>query len=424
MQETRVMKLRKNRFFYGGRSLGMENNLVKRVIFILPVLIFILFLSGVPVDAEKGIGVTAHDVKIGGLVDFTGPLADTYKPLIEAARIYFRNINDQGGVHGRKIKHLIEDDRYSIPAALSGFKKLVFKDKVLSLVPSGSGLGHTHALIPLVEKHKIPSIAATSVAKYLFPARRYIFSPLPFYEDQVKLIFEYITEDLGNKNPKIAIAYPDVGSGKVTLKAAREQAELLGIKLLGEAVIPVMAGDCSSQVINLKRLNPEYIIIHGYVANTVSFLRTAKRMGLSSTFIVIQYGCSEETVRIAGDAAKNMIGINCFGSWHNDNVGMKNLRDITLKYKPGSKNRTRNYMQGWFVALLVHLALENAGRNLDGEAMVNGFEKIKGYNTKGICGVIGFSPTDHKAIDEHRIYKADVEKNILIPLTGWRRPKE
>ena len=396
---------------------------MKRIIYVPLVTVIILISSALHIQAGEDIGVTKDRVKIGGLVDFTGPLAETYVPLIEAARTYFRSVNDRGGVHGRKIKHLIEDDRYSIPAALSGFKKFIFKDKVLALVPSGSGVGHTHALIPLVEKHKIPSIAATSVAKYLFPARRYIFSPLPFYQDQVKLIFEYIFEDLKIKNPRIAVAYPDVGSGKITLEATREQAKSYGVKLLSETVIPVIAGDCSSQIINLKRLNPDYIILHGYVSNTVSMLRTARRMGLSTTFVVLQYGCSEETLRIAGDAARNMIGVNCFASWHNNSPGMVKLREITMKYAPDSGSRSRNYMQGWFVALLVHLALENAGRDLDRETMVDGFEKTRDYDTGGICGVIGFSPTDHKAIDEHRIYKADLENKILIPITGWRRPK-
>ena len=81
-------------------------------------------------------------------------------------------------------------------------------------------------------------------------------------------------------------------------------------------------------------------------------------------------------------------------------------------------------MQGWFVALLVHLALKNAGEDLDRETMVNGFEKIRDYDTQGICGVIEFTPADHKAIDEHRIYKADLQKYVLVPITGWRRPKQ
>ena len=73
---------------------------------------------------------------------------------------------------------------------------------------------------------------------------------------------------------------------------------------------------------------------------------------------------------------------------------------------------------------MVSLGLENAGRDLDRETLVDGFEKIRNYDTRGICGVIGFSPTDHKSIEEHRFYKADKEKKVLIPIAGWRRAEK
>ncbi|MDY7030984.1 MAG: ABC transporter substrate-binding protein [Thermodesulfobacteriota bacterium] len=391
---------------------------------IILVVLICLIIIPVHLSAGENIGVTTDTVKIGGLVDFTGPLSSTYQTLIEGLRIYIRHVNDQGGIHGRKIKHVAEDDRYSIPGAMSGFKKLIFRDKVLALAPGASGLGHTHAIIPLAEKNKIPLLAATNEYKYYNPVRRYVFAPLPFYEDQVKIIFKYIMEDMGDKDPKIAVAYPDVASGKVTLEASRKQAKKHGIKLVEETVIPIMVGDCFSQVIGLKRLKPEYVIVHGYVANTVSFLKDAQRGGLHCKFFVVQYGCSEETVRIAKKATKKMMGVNCFGSWHNDSPGMVKLREITLKYAPNSGSRTRNYMQGWFVALMTCLGLERTGRDLTRESFVDGLEKIRDYDTGGICGVISYGPADHKSIEEHRMYKVDVEKEVLVPLTGWRRAEE
>ena len=338
-------------------------------------------------------------------------------------KLYFRNVNSQGGVYGRKIKYIIEDDRFCIPAALSAFKKLVFKDEVIAIAPGASGVGHTHAIIPLAEKQKTVLIAGTNDIRYYHPTRRYVFCPLPFYEDQVKLIFEYITADLGDKNPRIALSYPDVGSGKVTLKATRAQAKAHDIKLLCETVIPVGAGDCSSQVINLRRLSPDYVIIHGYPPNTIAFLRAARRVRLSTTFLVIQYGAVDETVMISGEAARNMIGINCFGSWNDNSPAVKKLRKVTRKYYPESGRRDRTYVQGWFWAMIAVEGLKNAGRDLSGEAFVEGLERIKNFDTQGICGLITYGPDDHKSIEYHRIYRADVENNSLIPITGWRKPK-
>ena len=95
-----------------------------------------------------------------------------------------------------------------------------------------------------------------------------------------------------------------------------------------------------------------------------------------------------------------------------------------MKYTPDSESRSRNYMQGWFIAMVTHLGLERAGRDLNRESFVAGLEKIRNYDTSGICGVINYSPSDHKSIEENRLYKADVEKKILVPITGWRKPPE
>jgi len=64
------------------------------------------------------------------------------------------------------------------------------------------------------------------------------------------------------------------------------------------------------------------------------------------------------------------------------------------------------------------------GEISDRDALVDGFEKIRNYDTKGICGVIGFSPTDHKSIEERRFYKPDIEKKVLIHIAVWRRVKD
>ena len=73
-------------------------------------------------------GVTDDTIKIGIMIALTGPAAEEAHWLYEAEKIFYRNINDTGGIHGRKIKWITEDDRYQVPPAIAAFKKLVFKD--------------------------------------------------------------------------------------------------------------------------------------------------------------------------------------------------------------------------------------------------------------------------------------------------------
>ncbi|MDY7034022.1 MAG: ABC transporter substrate-binding protein, partial [Thermodesulfobacteriota bacterium] len=122
----------------------MKRNLLWTILFIA---VSSLFIDS-DATADKVRGVTDTKVKVGIMGDLTGPVAAIWIPCANALKDYFRHVNDSGGIHGRKVKPIIEDDRYSIPLALSAFKKLVFRDKVLVLM-AASGVGHTHSLIPL-----------------------------------------------------------------------------------------------------------------------------------------------------------------------------------------------------------------------------------------------------------------------------------
>ena len=91
--------------------------------------------------AEKVRGVNDSEIRIGVIYDQTGPATPVTVPASKAIRNHFRWVNEKGGIHGRKIKTIIEDDRYSIPATISAYKKLLLKDKVLVLMGPASSHG-------------------------------------------------------------------------------------------------------------------------------------------------------------------------------------------------------------------------------------------------------------------------------------------
>ena len=384
--------------------------------------LFIFFYIYIEAYSSSVRGVTDKTVKIGIIADLTGPAAGgIWIPCVEAMRCYIRNVNENGGIHGRKILTVIEDDRYSIPMALSAFKKVVFRDRVLLLM-GASGVGHTYSIIPLAEKNEVAMIAVTNDSRYFNPVRKYIFSPLPFYEDQVKLIFEYIFKDLQAKKPSIAIVYPDVAAGRVCRDACREMTKVYNNKNLIDTIISTGSVDFTSQVLHLKRLKPDYVIMYGYVGSTSGFLRDAYKFKFKTNFIAIQYACVDDTIRIAGVAAKDLMGINCFSSWNDNCSGMVELRKIVLKYHPETTWKNRTYTQGWFASILFHNAFKNAGRELTTDTVIQGLERINNFDTNGICGIVSYGPNDHKPIDYSRLYKADIEKKQFVPITDWRKP--
>lgn len=368
-------------------------------------------------------GVTDKEIKIGAMADVTGPGADVYQGVIPGWRTYIQFINDRGGIHGRKIKFIMEDDRFSIPLALASFKKLVYRDEIFAFSWAASGAGQTHAIIPLVEKEKIPMISGTNNSAYFIPARRYVFTTLPFYEDQIKILFDYLLNDLKVNRPKIALVYMESASSMPVLHLVRELTKKHSVPLT-EIVIPIAGIDMSSQALLLKRAKPDYVIIHGYIANTAAVLRDAKKFDLKSQIIAMQYGVVRKTIELARGAAKGLWGIQAFGSSTSDSPAMTQLRKIDKKYNPGAGYRDENYTQGWLCSMILCEGLKNAGRNLNSETLVEGWEKIKNFDTQGICGVVNLGPDNHITTKNSRIYKADVENLSFIPVTDWRKAKE
>ncbi|MDY6969491.1 MAG: ABC transporter substrate-binding protein [Spirochaetota bacterium] len=364
-------------------------------------------------------GVTNNSLKIGVIGDMTGPGVDTWGPIADGIKTYIKYFNDQNGIHGRKVKLIVEDDRFSIPLALSAFKKLAFRDKILAVI-GASGQGQTYAIIPRLEKVKLPILAILAEPTYIIPARKYIYGVLPFYNDQIKIIFNYLQKDLKAKRPKISFMYMDSASSKPIVPLVRELSKKMGASL-SEIVIPIAGIDMTSEVLRLRKVEPDYVIVNGYVANTAAILRTASKFKFKKPIFVTQYGAAKTTIELARGAASILLGVNCFGSFTDKSPGMTLLRNTKQKYDPGTEYEDRNFAQGWFVGLIMNEGLKNAGRNLNVKTLIKGLNNIRNFDTRGVCGIVNLSQQDHKAIDYHKIYKSDTKKKELVPITDWRK---
>lgn len=384
-------------------------------------LIMTLLLS-TSVYPESVRGVTDATIKIGGILDQTGPVAgDITVPITKAFRNYIRFVNDNGGIFGRKIKFIVEDDRYSIPVGVAAFRKLVYKDKIFALFGPAS-TGEAKALFGQIQKLKIPNLTGAPDEVQVKPLKRYIFMPFNVYHDHLGVIFDYIINDLKQKDLKVTFIYFDAESGKVALASARKWAKFFNFHLDTE-VINMGALDAASQVMSIKRKKPTHIVIHHGAPGTIALLRDMKKFNLGIPVYGTLITCIEDTVRMAGNSSKNYIGAQIVSSWHEDYPGINKMREVTLKYHPGTEtaNRTKMYTLGWLFASIFHEGIKRAGRDLNGESLVEAWESIQDMDTGGVAGPVGFSPTDHQGVHYTKLFRAEPKSKTLIPITGWRK---
>ncbi|MEW6614332.1 MAG: ABC transporter substrate-binding protein [Thermodesulfobacteriota bacterium] len=394
------------------------------------VLIAILILSGLfgirgSAYSAKARGITDDTVKIGVILDQTGPAANAVIPLTAGLRSLFRFTNEHGGIHGRKVKALFEDDRYSIPMAISSFKKLIFRDEVISLIGPTSTSGAV-ALLRSIDREKVPTFPASTAERMVKPFERYIFTIQDIYPGQMKVIVDYIIKDLKAKNPRIAFVFPDNEAGKADLVPGLERLKYYNLEPVAKEVLNPGSIEATSQVMNLKKANVDYIIICGSLPQPAALLlRELKKFSLKVPLFGSWATCNEDVIRISGDASELFYGVSSMASWYDEGPGVARMREITLKYEPGREKpyRGKTYTYGWVIATVKIEAMMRAGRNLDGEVLITSLEGMKNFDTGGLTGPISYSPTNHNGGSTWKIFKADPSTGKFIPITEWRSPE-
>ncbi|MDY7031589.1 MAG: ABC transporter substrate-binding protein [Thermodesulfobacteriota bacterium] len=393
-----------------------------RVLFVVFLVLTVFVLQGNIVCSKEVRGVTKDQTKIGVIVDLTGPTSNVGVMMIEAYKNFIRHVNDTGGIHGRKIKFIVEDDHYSIPAGIAAFKKLLFKDQVMAIMGPVS-VGEIKVLFRHVEKQKIPILPWAPDKSVREPYKRYIFPTNGYYANELGVLFHYILNELKPVNLKMAFCYPDVESGKALRDWALDWAKFFGMKLHLE-VIPIGAIDVTSQVLSMKRAGITHAIVGHVAPGVAAVLKDMKKFGLNIPSYGLSAGCTEDVIRIAGKATKNYLSTSAYSSWYEDSPGMKKLREVSIKYNPDAEKsyRIKSYSIGWVVPTILCEGLRRAGRDLDGERLVDALETMKEFDTQGVCSPISYTPSSHYGLSYSKIFKTDPEKVELVPITDWRLP--
>ncbi|MDY7030996.1 MAG: ABC transporter substrate-binding protein [Thermodesulfobacteriota bacterium] len=369
-------------------------------------------------------GISEKEIKIGVIYDQTGPATTVTLMATEAFKNYFRWINDQGGIHGRKIRLIIEDDRYQVPATIAAFKKLVSKDMVFAILGPGSSHGYL-AIRSRIMKEKVPTLMPPTSDRVVVPAQHYIFANGPTYEDQMKTAFQYIVRDLKMDKPRIVFIRADNERGRIGLNAARKSAKRFGFELVSEEVLNPTSIASTAEVMKMKMKKPDFVVLNIMVPNLFGLMRAAKKMGLAAWFVGEHYLTSAGLVEKMGDVGSQYIGGGICSPWYHDSSGMDRLRSITLKYRPGTEKPFRNscYTQGFCDATIFVEGLKKAGKDMDAEAFVKALESFQEFDMEDMCGNITFTPENHKGSRYLRMYKVDVREKRLIPISDWMKPE-
>ena len=262
-----------------------------------------LLLESTAVHAKEIRGVTEKTIRVGLICDLTGPASGVFNGYLQSIRTYFKHVNDHGGLRGRKLKLIVENDRYTIPGSIAAYKKLVYKDKVLAILGMG-GSGQHKALYDRIEKDRIPVITLSASWHVTRPIKRYSFQPINDAGDEMKLIANYLINVKKVKNLRLAFVYADLEAGKMALDQLEKSMNHFGRQLVGKEILGIGDIDASTQVLALKRVKASHVAFIVAGSGILSLFRDAKKLAYHPTFVATFHAIGEDIVRTAGEGVQ------------------------------------------------------------------------------------------------------------------------
>jgi branched-chain amino acid transport system substrate-binding protein len=366
------------------------------------ILVLVLVFGVLAACSESSTGDSKGTIKIGGLYDLTGGTGDVGTPYSEGEEAYFNYIASKGLVNGYKLELIGDDYGYKIPEAQKLYKKYKSKDKVAAIL--GWGTGDTEALRSLVATDKLPFISA-SYSENLknMDDSPYNFLTAASYSDQARSVLKWIKDNHNGGSPTVALLYNDTAFGKSPVQDAKDFAKEIGIEVVDEQIVDLSALDATSQLLNMKKKNPDYAIIQETWGATATILKDAKKLGIDTKFIGLNWATGEGLLPLAGDAAEGFIGVVTHAFPYEDLSGLEEIKEYLEGKGEKLEDKNQKFVQGWVAASIMVEGIKLADDPTTGEGIREGLEKIQNLEFGGLAAPVSFSADNHAGTNQIRL---------------------
>lgn len=326
-------------------------------------------------------------IKIGVTEPLTGAVAASGNYVVQGAKIAETEINASGGVLGKKIKLIIEDNKSNPKEAVATAEKLIVGDKVPVMMGAWSST-YTLAVMPKLMEYGVPMVVETSSSgKITRSGNPYIFRISPTSEMEAKS-FGTKVDKFGIKKADFLVVNNDWGRG-----AADEFVKMLKGKGIGVGVVEIMdakATDLSAQIAKVKASGGDTLFVTSGVEQITLVLKQAKEQQLKHKIITTGGSSSpDQLIAQAGDAANGSNHLLFFAPWFPDTAPNP---DVATKFVNEWKKRGHNFA-GLTEGFRGYDGIQTivAGIKAAGKADPKAIQKaLWGVKVKGVNGNIAF----------------------------------
>ena len=243
-------------------------------------------------------GVYSNRIVFGQSAAFSGPASELGKGMQAGILSAFKEVNDRGGVNGRRLELQSMDDAYEPEAAITNTQRLI-GEGVFALI-GAVGTPTSKAAVPVAEEHDVPYIAPMTGAEFLRGnARRTVINLRASYYQETEEMVERLTDDLGIN--RVAILYQDDSFGRAGLQGVLLALERRKLSAIGTGIFPRNTVAIKTALLDLRATGPEAVIIIGPYKPTATFIKWARHIGMNSIFMTLSFVGSNALANELGD---------------------------------------------------------------------------------------------------------------------------
>ncbi len=319
-------------------------------------------------------GVSKTEITLGSIQDLSGPIAGFGKAVRNGMLLRVAELNEQGGVNGRKIVLKVEDSAYDPKKAVLAAQKLVNQDKIFAMV-GHIGTAQNVATFPvLFEKNVINFFPVTAAREMYEPLSRLKYSFAATYFDQMRVAAPKLAKEKGAK--KVCTMYQDDEFGLEVMRGAEQGLKDAGMSLAEKTTFKRGATDFSSQIAKLKADNCDMVVLGTIIRETIGAIGTARKLGYNPVFLGSNAAYTDLVHKLGGKAMDGLYATMTVQNPYTDEASQP-IRFWANKYVT-KFNEEPSVMSvyGYVLVDSFILAAQKAGPNLTTDSFVKAMSNL------------------------------------------------
>jgi branched-chain amino acid transport system substrate-binding protein len=369
-------------------------------------------------------GVWAKTIKVGAVINLTGPASTWGQFHAKGQQDYFRYINDvKGGVAGNKIDLTIVDHAYKVPEAVKYVKMFCTADKmdIIATWDAGSGI----MAKPICQQYKVPNINYSTYQGILKPPVAYAFLPFGAYDMDSYAVMEYIKAIYkGEGSPKVALLTWNNTYGKSIHDPSKEAASKLGVDIVAIEEFSPKALELNTELLRLKNAGAEYVFMQCLPSAIIMALQSADRVGFKGQFFGTWTSTDPDFFKRGKGLIRDRMHMQFCGGLPVDGTpGVKFFEEQWKRYKNVSKFDC-SYWEGTIIGMIMERAFQIAVQkfgDVNSETVNQALEAFDKEHFGGLLPDTTYTATDHGGSWTARIVKIN-EDQTFVPLTSFWAP--